>query len=102
VRGGATSHVAILARSLGIPALAGIEARAMELPNGTPVILDGSKGTLRLNPSLKEIAQLREAQVRNKRDERRISPMRSSRPRPPMGGKLRSPVISGASKTPHK
>jgi multiphosphoryl transfer protein len=51
VRGGATSHVAILARSLGIPALAGIEARAMELPNGTPVILDGSKGTLRLNPS---------------------------------------------------
>lgn len=65
VRGGATSHVAILARSLGIPALAGIEARAMELPNGTPVILDGSKGTLRLNPSLKEIAQLREAQVRH-------------------------------------
>jgi phosphoenolpyruvate-protein kinase (PTS system EI component) len=56
VRGGATSHVAILARSLGIPALAGIEARAMELPNGTPVILDGSKGTLRLNPSLKAIA----------------------------------------------
>ena len=65
VRGGATSHVAILARSLGIPALAGVEARAMELPNGTPVILDGSKGTLRLNPSPKEIAQLREAQVRH-------------------------------------
>jgi multiphosphoryl transfer protein len=57
VRGGATSHVAILARSLGIPALAGIEARAVELPNGTPVILDGSKGTLRLNPSPEEIAQ---------------------------------------------
>jgi multiphosphoryl transfer protein len=65
VRGGATSHVAVLARSLGIPALAGIEARAMELPNGTPVILDGSKGTLRLNPSPEEIAQLREAQVRH-------------------------------------
>jgi len=64
VRGGATSHVAILARSLGIPALAGIEARAMELPNGTPVILDGSKGTLRLNPSPEEIARLHEAQVR--------------------------------------
>ena len=38
VRGGATSHVAILARSLGIPALAGVEARALELANGTPVI----------------------------------------------------------------
>jgi phosphoenolpyruvate-protein phosphotransferase len=65
VRGGATSHVAILARSLGIPALAGIEARALELPNGTPVILDGSKGTLRLNPSPEEMRQLREAQIRH-------------------------------------
>jgi phosphoenolpyruvate-protein phosphotransferase len=65
VRGGATSHVAILARSLGIPALAGIEARALELPNGTPVILDGSKGTLRLNPSAEEMKQLREAQIRH-------------------------------------
>ena len=31
VRGGATSHVAILARSLGIPAIAGIEPRALEV-----------------------------------------------------------------------
>ena len=67
VRGGATSHVAILARSLGIPALAGVEARAMELPNGTPMILDGSKGTLRLNPSQEEMKQLREAQIRHEK-----------------------------------
>ncbi len=50
LRGGATSHVAILARSLGIPAVAGIEPRALEIPNGTPVILDGAKGSLRLSP----------------------------------------------------
>ena len=49
-RGGATSHGAILARSLGIPALAGVEPAALEIPNGTSVVLDGSKGTLRLNP----------------------------------------------------
>jgi multiphosphoryl transfer protein len=67
VRGGATSHVAILARSLGIPALAGIAPRALELPNGTPVILDGSKGTLRLNPSNQEMEQLREAQIRHEK-----------------------------------
>ena len=70
VRGGATSHVAILARSLSIPALAGIEARALELPNGTPVILDGSKGTLRLNPSQEEIVNLREAQARQEAQRR--------------------------------
>jgi phosphocarrier protein FPr len=67
VRGGATSHVAILARSLGIPALAGVEARALDLANGTPVILDGSKGTLRLNPSQEEVTQLREAQIRHEK-----------------------------------
>ena len=46
-RGGATSHVAILARSLGLPALAGTEPAALEIPNHTSVMLDGNKGTLR-------------------------------------------------------
>jgi len=49
--GGATSHVAILARSLDIPAVAGIEARALDIVDGSSLILDGSKATLRLNPS---------------------------------------------------
>lgn len=61
-RGGATSHVAILARSLGLPALAGIEPAALEIANGTKVILDGTKGTLRLNPTDAEIASIRIAQ----------------------------------------
>jgi phosphoenolpyruvate-protein phosphotransferase len=63
-RGGATSHVAILARSLGLPALAGIEPAALELPNGSPVILDGNAGTLRLKPSMEEVARIRSAQQR--------------------------------------
>jgi phosphocarrier protein FPr len=63
-RGGATSHVAILARSLGIPALAGIEPAALELANGTVVILDGDKGTLRLNASAEEVARVRRAEER--------------------------------------
>ncbi len=62
--GGATSHVAILARSLDIPAVAGIEPRALELPNGAPVILDGGKGTLRLNPSPEDITRIRKTQER--------------------------------------
>ena len=60
--GGATSHVAILARSLDIPAVAGIDPKALDLDNGTPVILDGSKGTLRLNPSEEEISRIRALQ----------------------------------------
>jgi phosphocarrier protein FPr len=64
-RGGATSHVAILARSLGLPALAGTEPAALEIPNGTAVILDGSKGTLRLHPTPEEVTRIREAQERS-------------------------------------
>ncbi len=61
-RGGATSHVAILARSLGIPALAGIDPAALEVADTTPVVLDGSKGTLRLNPPAEEILRIRRVQ----------------------------------------
>lgn len=49
--GGATSHVAILARAHDIPAVVGIEARALDIKDGTPLILDGSRGSLRINPS---------------------------------------------------
>jgi phosphocarrier protein FPr len=63
-RGGATSHVAILARSLGIPALAGVEPTALELADGTLVALDGNKGTLRLRVSPQEVERIRRAQQR--------------------------------------
>jgi len=60
--GGATSHVAIIARSLDIPAIVGIETRALYIPDGDPLILDGSKGTLRVNPSDTLISETREKQ----------------------------------------
>lgn len=62
-RGGATSHVAILARSLGLPALAGTEPAVLDVPNETSVVLDGTRGTLRLDPPAEEIARIREMQV---------------------------------------
>ncbi|WP_157670943.1 phosphoenolpyruvate--protein phosphotransferase [Chitinibacter sp. GC72] len=61
--GGATSHVAILARSLNIPAICGIDEDVMQLANGTPVILDGTRGTLRKNPSEAEVSAIREKQA---------------------------------------
>lgn len=64
VGGGATSHVSILARSMDIPAIAGAEARILDLPNGTPVILDGSKGTMRLNPTPEEMERVKQLQIR--------------------------------------
>ena len=55
--GGPTGHVAILARSLGIPAICGIDSAALSLETGSQVILDGGKGTLRMHPSEDELAQ---------------------------------------------
>jgi len=49
--GGRTSHTAILARSLGIPAVIGLESVTSLVPGGTPAIIDGSSGTVILNPS---------------------------------------------------
>jgi phosphoenolpyruvate-protein phosphotransferase (PTS system enzyme I) len=49
--GGRTSHTAILARSLEIPAVVGLEnISALVLP-GIPIIIDGGAGTVILNPS---------------------------------------------------
>ena len=44
--GSATSHVAILARGLGLPAVAGVDPRILSLPSGTRVVLDGDRGTV--------------------------------------------------------
>ncbi len=61
-RGGATSHVAILARSLDLPALAGMDPRSLELANGTLVVLDATQGCLRLDPSPEEQEMILERQ----------------------------------------
>ncbi|WP_231980028.1 phosphoenolpyruvate--protein phosphotransferase [Tessaracoccus coleopterorum] len=63
-RGGASSHVAIIARSLDIPAVAGIEARALDLPDGSRVVLDGTNGSLRINLSDGQIAEIAARQRR--------------------------------------
>ncbi|MGH7519478.1 MAG: phosphoenolpyruvate--protein phosphotransferase [Gemmatimonadales bacterium] len=56
--GSATSHVAILARGLDIPAVAGVDPRVLDIPSGTRVILDGDAGTLQCEPSAAEEAAI--------------------------------------------
>ncbi|MDR2386203.1 MAG: phosphoenolpyruvate--protein phosphotransferase [Deltaproteobacteria bacterium] len=60
--GSATSHASILARAAGIPAVVAASEAILELKNGSTVILDGDQGSLRLNPSDLEIAQVKEKQ----------------------------------------
>jgi phosphocarrier protein FPr len=44
--------------------VAGIEPKALDIPDGTPVILDGTQASLRLNPSVEEMARLKTRQER--------------------------------------
>lgn len=49
--GGRTSHTAILARSLGIPAVVGLENATALVPADATLIIDGSTGVVVINPS---------------------------------------------------
>jgi phosphoenolpyruvate-protein phosphotransferase (PTS system enzyme I) len=55
-----TSHVAILARSLGLPAIVGLRTATSELTGRETAILDGSTGLLAINPSHSDIEAYRE------------------------------------------
>lgn len=63
--GGSTAHSAIIARTLGIPAAAGIDGWQTEALNGHMAILDGADGTLTVDPTDEETAcyQSRKAQA---------------------------------------
>lgn len=52
-----TSHVAILARSLGLPAVVGLIDATSRLESGQRVILDGSNGRIVVRPTAAELAQ---------------------------------------------
>ncbi|MEQ8819203.1 MAG: phosphoenolpyruvate--protein phosphotransferase [Sumerlaeia bacterium] len=53
--GGPTSHTAILARALAIPAIVGLEFVTHYIRTGDLVIMDGSAGKLILNPSKEQL-----------------------------------------------
>jgi phosphoenolpyruvate-protein phosphotransferase (PTS system enzyme I) len=50
-----TSHAAILAHSLGIPAVMGVAGALSNIKNGTMLLLDGQSGTLVLDPNRDEL-----------------------------------------------
>ncbi|RGE22470.1 phosphoenolpyruvate--protein phosphotransferase [Leucobacter sp. wl10] len=70
--GGRTSHTAILAAQMGIPAVVQL-ADATEIPVGTPVSLDGDSGEVVLHPDPAAVAAQRERRERRAAALARIS-----------------------------
>ena len=52
-----TSHAAILAHSLGIPAVFGVAGAMERIEPGTMLVMDGTRGTVLLHPTPQEIAE---------------------------------------------
>ncbi|MFB3925968.1 MAG: phosphoenolpyruvate--protein phosphotransferase [Syntrophales bacterium] len=60
--GGKTSHTAIVARSIGIPAVVGLEKITHEVRNGDVVIVDGCDGFVIINPDPEILKRYEEKQ----------------------------------------
>ena len=76
-QGSVNSHTAILARSLGIPAVVGLQGLIIEIQELSYTILDGYSGKLIINPKpttiahyqdLKKLKEAEEKQLENLRD----------------------------------
>ncbi|MBR7975506.1 phosphoenolpyruvate--protein phosphotransferase [Burkholderia vietnamiensis] len=63
-RGGATSHAAIIARQLGIPALVAVGDALYAIPDGTQVVVDASTGRLEHAPSAVDVERARHERER--------------------------------------
>ncbi|NSL52206.1 phosphoenolpyruvate--protein phosphotransferase [Calidifontibacillus erzurumensis] len=62
--GGRTSHSAIMARSMGIPAVVGTKTATEVIKDGDLIIVDGLKGEVHVNPSEEVIQRYKDEQIR--------------------------------------
>jgi phosphotransferase system enzyme I (PtsI) len=67
--GSRTYHTAILARSLGVPAIVGLHDASLRVPPGASVIVNGETGELTIDPTP---AVRLEAEVRGRETRRRV------------------------------
>ena len=71
--GGRTSHTAIVARAMGIPAVVGLGNVTASVSGGDTVIIDGSRGMVIVNPDADQIAEHEEYDRRNARFDKELA-----------------------------
>src|SRR5215470_7294442 len=74
--GGAESHTAIMARSLGLPAVLGVAGLLGAIKSGDPLIVDGDEGRVIVRPSSETLAEYRRRQGAHLRDVRSLARLR--------------------------
>jgi phosphotransferase system enzyme I (PtsI) len=77
--GGVTSHTAIVARSLAIPAIVGLHHARQTISEGELLIVDGEQGLLVVNPDPLVLAEYRSRQAEIKAARQRLKRLKSTR-----------------------
>jgi phosphoenolpyruvate-protein kinase (PTS system EI component) len=73
VEGSATSHAAIIARSLGVPMVAALGEELLAAAAGDEVIVDGTNGMAVLNPGGDALARVRVTAARDSAEHERLA-----------------------------
>jgi phosphoenolpyruvate-protein phosphotransferase (PTS system enzyme I) len=76
--GGVTSHTAIVARSLGIPAIVGLHHARQTISEGELLIVDGVRGLLVVNPDPLVLAEYRARQAQLKAERQRLKQLKKT------------------------
>jgi phosphoenolpyruvate-protein phosphotransferase (PTS system enzyme I) len=76
--GGATSHTAIVARSLGIPALVGVRHARRYIRNTDTLVIDGYRSTAIVNPEQKSLQFYKSLQLELKRHRHQLSKLKKA------------------------
>ena len=74
--GGVTSHVSIMARGLGIPALVGVQGILKQVKNDDYIIMDAGKGKIIINPdedTVYKYQELRKEQLKKQEEIAKIN-----------------------------
>jgi phosphotransferase system enzyme I (PtsI) len=74
--GGKTSHTAILAQSLEIPAVVGLSDVSRRIKTGDTVILDGEQGMVIISPGPETVAKYEKVQQRSLAEEKSLEALR--------------------------
>ena len=74
--GGKTSHTAILAQSMEIPAVVGLSDASHRIKTGDEVILDGDQGLVIIHPSPEAVVKYEKVRLRSLKEEESLERLR--------------------------
>lgn len=74
--GSPTSHTAIMARALGIPAIVGLRDVSVRVSHGDEVLLDGGKGVFILHPTREDLEQYGKVEASRRTIQHNLSRLR--------------------------